>query len=176
MEIALTLLLIQGALGAFDTLWYHEWRQRLPSRPTAKRELQLHASRDFAYAVVFGSLAWVEWHGSLAWAFAAVLVFEIIITLWDFIEEDISRPLPAGERVMHTIMAIIYGAFLAYLVPVLVTWSASPTEFAPANHGVVSWLMSFMAVGVFSSGIRDLVAALNIPPTPAKEACAAVNS
>lgn len=100
--------------------WYHEWRQRLPSRPTAARELRLHAARDFAYAVVFGSLAWAEWRGWLAWVFGAVLAFEVLITLWDFIEEDISRPLPAGERVMHTVMAIVYGAFLANLVPVLV--------------------------------------------------------
>jgi hypothetical protein len=77
---------------------------------------------------------------------------------------------------MHTIMAIIYGAFLAYLVPVLVAWSAMPTEFAPANHGVVSWLMSFMAVGVFSSGVRDLVAATKILPPSMGESLRAASS
>ncbi len=158
METALTLLIVQGILGTFDTLWYHEWRQRLPARATAARELRLHAARDFAYAIIFGSLAWVEWRGVLAWVFAAVLVFEIFITLWDFIEEDISRPLPAGERVMHTVMAIVYGAFLAYLVPVLVRWASGPAHFAPVDYGLVSWLMTFMAVGVFLSGVRDLLA------------------
>jgi len=29
---ALWLLAIQGAIGAFDTLYYHEWRARLPAR------------------------------------------------------------------------------------------------------------------------------------------------
>jgi hypothetical protein len=158
MDTALTLLIVQGVLGAFDTFWYHEWQQRLPTRPAAVLELRLHASRDFAYAVVFASLAWFEWRGWLVWILGAVLAFEILITLWDFIEEDMRRPLPPGERVMHTIMAIVYGAFLANLIPQLVRWSASPTEFAPANYGAVSWLLTAMASGVFLSGVRDLMA------------------
>lgn len=118
--------------------------------------------------MIFGSLAWAEWRGWLAWAFAAVLAFEIVITLWDFIEEDISRPLPPGERVMHTVMAIVYGAFLANLVPVLVRWSSEPVAFTPADYGVVSWLMTGMAVGVFASGVRDLLASLGPRPVPAQ--------
>jgi hypothetical protein len=30
MTIALWLLAIQGVIGAFDTIYYHEWRARLP--------------------------------------------------------------------------------------------------------------------------------------------------
>ena len=118
MEVTLGILLFLGMLGAFDTLWYHEWRQRLPVRPTGATELRLHAARDFAYAILFGSLAWTRWQGLLTWLLALLLAFEIGITLWDFIEEDISRPLPPGERVMHTIMAILYGAFLVWLIAV----------------------------------------------------------
>src|SRR5436190_6679435 len=92
MDVALGLLLVQGALGAFDTLWYHEWRQRLPARPTGRTELRLHAARDFAYAVVFGSLGWAEWRGWFVWLLATILLLEIVITLWDFIEEDLRRP------------------------------------------------------------------------------------
>ena len=32
MTAALCLLAIQGVIGAFDTLYYHEWRARLPAR------------------------------------------------------------------------------------------------------------------------------------------------
>jgi len=32
MIVALWLLAIQGIIGAFDTLYYHEWRARLPAR------------------------------------------------------------------------------------------------------------------------------------------------
>ena len=161
MDVALGLLIAQGALGAFDTLFYHEWLQRLPARPTARTELRLHASRDFAYTIVFGSLAWVEFRGEFAWLLVAVLLFEIVITLWDFIEEDHSRPLPPGERIMHTLMAILYGAFLANLVPQLITWSKGPTAFAPTSYGILSWLMTAMAVGVFASGVRDLLASMS---------------
>jgi hypothetical protein len=158
MTAALSLLMVQGVLGAFDTLWYHEFRQRLPARPGARLELRLHAARDFAYALIFASLAWVEWHGGLVWLLAAILLFEIVITLWDFIEEDVSRPLPAGERVMHTIMAIVYGALLAYLIPQLASWWHEPIGFAAVSYGWLSWLMTAMAVGVLGSGIRDVLA------------------
>jgi hypothetical protein len=48
MATALWLLAIQGVIGAFDTLYYHEWRARLPARPEITRaELRLHAARDF---------------------------------------------------------------------------------------------------------------------------------
>ncbi|MDB5389313.1 MAG: hypothetical protein JWM11_4959 [Planctomycetaceae bacterium] len=158
MNVALTLLLIQGFLGACDTLWYHEYQQRLPARKTGKCELQLHASRDFAYAVLFGSLGWVTWGGRFAWVLFGLLAAEILITLWDFVEEDLRRPLPAGERVMHTIMAIVYGAFLANFLPQLIRWAQESTGFTVVYYGWISWLMTGMACGVLGSGLRDLKA------------------
>ena len=158
MLTALYLLLLQGLLGAFDTLWYHEYKQQLPRDVTAKTELRLHASRDFAYAAVFGSLGWVLWHGRWSWLFIAILLFEIGITLWDFVEEDLTRRLPAGERIMHTIMAIVYGAFLASLIPHVVDWSKRPTALMPVHYGLLSWILSAFAMGVLLSGIRDIYA------------------
>jgi hypothetical protein len=158
MTAALTLLVVQGLLGALDTLVYHEVLQRLPARPTARLELRLHAVRDLAYAALFAALAWLQWHGWLAWLLGGLLLAEILVTLWDFIEEDIHRPLPPGERVMHTIMAIIYGAFLAHLVPVLLDWASQPTGVAWANYGWISWVLTAMAAGVLLSGIRDATA------------------
>ena len=55
----------------------------------------LHASRDFAYAIIIGSLGFVTWHGALAWALLGLLLAEICITLWDFIEK--TRPPAAGR-------------------------------------------------------------------------------
>jgi hypothetical protein len=158
MLTALYLLLLQGLLGAFDTLWYHEYKQQLPRDVTAKTELRLHASRDFAYATVFGSLGWVLWQGRWSWLFIAILLFEIGITLWDFVEEDLTRRLPAGERIMHTIMAIVYGAFLASLIPHVVDWSTRPTALMPVYYGILSWILSAFAVGVLLSGMRDIYA------------------
>ncbi len=56
MATALWLLALLGVIGAFDTLYYHEWRARLPGRRSAAPELRLHAVRDFLYAVLFGAL------------------------------------------------------------------------------------------------------------------------
>lgn len=167
MLTALYLLVIQGTLGAFDTLWYHEYQQQLPRHAAARIELRLHAARDFAYAIVFSSLAWFVWHGAWAWLFGAILLFEIVITLWDFVEEDMTRKLPAGERIMHTIMAIVYGAFLAYLVPQVLQWVGQPTALVPVQLGALSWVLSFFALGVFLSGIRDVVASFTMRPETA---------
>ena len=158
MRTALILLLIQGCLGAFDTLWYHEFKLRLPHYPDARNELILHSSRDFVYAVIFSSLASTRWEGLWVWILAALLVLEIIITLEDFIEEDRSRKVPPGERTMHALMGITYGAFLAYLLPELYIWLGKPTGFTIYNYGGLSWILTAMAAGVMISGARDLIA------------------
>ena len=156
MRVAIWLLFVQALLGAFDTLYYHEWKLRLPSRPHARVELALHASRDFAYTLLFGTIGWLTWNGALVWLFAILLATEIAITLWDFIEEDRTRTLPPGERAMHAIMGIVYGLFLAELWPALPVWARLPTGFVAASYGRLSWLLTAMAVGVFLSGVRDL--------------------
>jgi hypothetical protein len=153
---ALYVLMLLGALGALDTIYYHEWKLRLPQTASARRELLLHASRDFAYAVVFGSLGWVTWNGAFVWVLAAVLIFEIGITLTDFIEEDRTRKLPAGERVMHAVMGIVYGIFLTLLYPYAALWRDSLTGFGRADYGEVSWILTIFALGVLASGVRDL--------------------
>jgi hypothetical protein len=152
---ALQVLLVLGMLGAADTFYYHEWKLHLPENPAARRELRLHASRDFAYAIVFGSLAWTTWNGLLVWPLALILAFEIVVTLTDFIEEDRTRKLPAGERVMHAVMGIAYGVFLALLYPHASEWVRLASGFGAADYGAVSWVLTLFAVGVLASGIRD---------------------
>lgn len=171
MTTALWLLTIQGALGAFDTLYYHEWRARLPAAgASARPELRLHAARDFIYAVVFATLPRVAWRGAWAYVLAALLAAEICITLCDFVVEDrVRRPLGGvypGERVTHALMGILYGALLACLIPTLDEWRHAPTSLAP--HAlpvppVLLWLLTLMAVGVALSGARDAYAAAGLP-------------
>jgi hypothetical protein len=88
MNVAIWILLLQATLGAFDTLYYHEYKLRLPHGDHTQTELRLHAVRDFCYAVIIVSLGFVTWNGALAWVLAAILLAEIVITLWDFVEED----------------------------------------------------------------------------------------
>jgi hypothetical protein len=92
------------------------------------------------------------------------LLAEVGITLWDFIEEDRIRRLPAGERAMHAVMGIVYGAFLAYLVPEILHWSARSTGFGRSYHGFPAWVLSVLAIGVFLSGVRDVMASLRQAP------------
>src|SRR5579872_41839 len=132
---ALQALLVMGAMGGLDTFYYHEWKLRLPETPTARRELRLHAARDFVYAILFGSLAWSTWNGVLVWPFACLLGFEILVTLTDFIEEDRTRKLPAGERVMHALMGIAYGVFLTLLFPHAAGWGRMASGFGAADYG-----------------------------------------
>lgn len=160
MNIAIWILLVQASLGAFDTLYYHEYKLRLAHGDHTRTELRLHAIRDFCYAIIIASLGFVTWNGIWALVLALILLAEIVITLWDFVEEDKVRVLPPGERCMHAIMGIVYGAFLAYLVPELIQWFALPTGFGASYHGIPAWLLSAIAVGVFLSGVRDLIASM----------------
>ena len=164
MKTALTLFAVQGALGAFDTLYYHEWRARLPALRGARVELTLHATRDLLYAVLFGALPFLRFEGLAAWGLGALLVAEIAITLTDFVVEDaVRRPLGGvypGERVMHAVMGIVYGAALGYLVPELIAGAARPTGLVP--WAAPDWqrvVLPLFAVGVFASGLRDYAAA-----------------
>jgi hypothetical protein len=171
MTVALALLALQGVIGAFDTLYYHEWRARLPARgATAAPELKLHAARAFFYGVLFGTLPWIEWRGRWLWLLAAVIVAEIVLTLWDFIIEIVVRrdlgDVYAGERVTHAIMGILYGAMLACLIPALRAWAMLPTALAAEAAPVpaaLRWALTVMAAGVTLSGARDLYAALGLP-------------
>ncbi len=171
MSGALWLLGLQGVIGAFDTLYYHEWRARLPALgPRAAAELHLHALRDLFYAVIFGTLPWIAWQGGWARVLVLVLVIEIALTLADFVvEARVRRPLGdvyPGERVTHAVMGIVYGAMLASLVPVLLDWAARPTALVLAPASVpetLRLLLVAMAAGVLASGVRDACAALGLP-------------
>ena len=158
MRTAIWLLLAQASLGAFDTLYYHEYKLRLASAMHTGVELRLHATRDFAYAIIIGSLGFVTWNGLFTWILLTLLLAEIVITLWDFIEEDRIRRLPPGERAMHAVMGIVYGAFLAHLLPEMARWSRLDSGFGMSYHGFPAWMLLTIATGVFVSGVRDLAA------------------
>ncbi|MDB5972802.1 MAG: hypothetical protein JWQ90_5252 [Hydrocarboniphaga sp.] len=165
MTAVLTMFTIQCLLGAFDNLWHHELQADLPHQPTARRELALHTARELLYALIFISVAWWRWEGAWTFVLIAILAAEMLITLCDFVEEDRSRKLPAFERVLHTILALNYGALLALWAPELRRWSQAPGGFAAADYGIGSWLLTAFGIGVFAWGMRDLfaVARLAVP-------------
>ena len=170
MDVVLYLLASLAFIGAFDTLYYHEWRARLPALGrSARLELRLHSLRDFVYAILFCTLPWIAWHGSYAIALSALLLIEIILTLWDFVIEDwVRKPLGGlypGERITHAIMGILYGALLANMAPVLWTWGTEHRGLVPLqqpSHMGLRWTLTVMGMGVLLSGIRDLCAAAGV--------------
>jgi uncharacterized protein len=167
-----TLIAIQIAMGVFDTFYHHEFTERLAWRPSQRFELQLHAVRNMFYALLFLILGWLEVHGVFAMLIIAVLVAEIVITLMDFVEEDLSRKLPASERINHTLLAINYGAILVLLLPVLIDWAMQPTGIKSAYTGLLSIVAAAAAVGAALCGLRDFTAARRLArmnAAPARE-------
>lgn len=150
---------LQVAMGGFDTLYHHELTERLAWRPSQAGELRLHGVRNLAYAIMFTALGWSVPHGAVALALLLLMIGELIVTLWDFVEEDRTRHLPATERVTHTLLTLNYGVVLTMLIPLLAQWAALPTAITPAYHGLWSWLCGIAAIGVIGSGLRDLAAA-----------------
>ena len=159
MSTLLVLLVMQIALGGFDNLWHHELKERLPSRREARIEVALHSARELCYALLFAALAWWTWHGAWTAAVIALLVLEVLLTLADFIVEDRTRRLPKTERVLHTVLAINFGAMLAVFAPTLLAWARLPTAIAPVDYGLTSWLLTAAAAGVLAWSMRNALAA-----------------
>jgi uncharacterized protein (TIGR01777 family) len=160
MTSQLLWLLIAGqiVMAAFDTIYHHEPTEGLAWRPTQRRELALHAARSLLYALLFLALGLTEPHGTFAMLAIAALAIELAITLADFVEEDLTRKLPASERVLHTLLALNYGGILALLLPVLIGWAADGTALRPAAYGLWSALAALAAAGALLCGLRDLAA------------------
>ncbi len=158
-DLIWTLVFAQVAMGGFDTLYHHELTERLAWRPSQARELRLHGVRNLAYAAMFLLLGWSRPQGVLAIALTALMLGELVLTLWDFVEEDRTRKLPASERITHTLLTLNYGVVLALVLPVLAGWAARPTALVPTAYGAWSGLCALAALAVVVFGLRDLAAA-----------------
>lgn len=154
-----SLIGVQIVMGAFDTFYHHELTERLAWRPSQRAELRLHGVRNLLYALLFLVLGWLEVHGLPAMLVIAVLLVEVVVTLMDFVEEDLSRKLPPSERINHTLLAINYGAILVLLLPLLGEWAARPAGIASAYAGWLSVVATLCAVGAALCGVRDFAAA-----------------
>lgn len=165
MEIinwALSLLLLQGLLGAIDTLYHHELTVALPRRRGARKELAIHSIRGLLYGVVFAAIANIEFRGLWVMSIAILIAIEVGLTLWDFVVEDNSRKLPATERILHTILAINGGALFGLYAWQLVEWSALPAALVAVDFGWRGDVLSILAIGVAASGVRDGIAAFRL--------------
>ena len=169
METALTIMFVQALLGLFDTLYFHECKYRLPTHGLKVRgELRLHSVRDFVYGILFLTLPFVKWQGYLAYVLCLLIALEVCITIWDFNIEVVERADIGGvaneERGLHLVMAVVYGFFLAHLLPHIISWSSLATTFGAQDDVAAGFrvLFIFFGLGVILSGIRDLAASYEI--------------
>jgi uncharacterized protein len=176
MTTIFTILFVQALLGAFDNLWHHELEAKLPQRPTARRELALHAARELIYGTLFIGLAWFEWRGAWAAWLGALLLAEVGITLADFLEEDCTRRLPPLERGLHTVLAVGYGVFLAAFAPILWAWGQSASSLMPVAYGAVSWAFSLFGGVVIAWGLRNATAVRQLSRSRPGQALAAAQA
>jgi len=158
MTLALYILAFQTILGALDNVLHHEITERLPSKPSARFELALHSAREGIYGILFLIFAWTNPQGVFAVAVIALLLIEIAITITDFIEEDRTRHLPPFERVLHTVLAVSFGVFLAVIAPILIANAMAPSALIATSHGLLSWFFTLAAIGVIAFSIRDAFA------------------
>lgn len=169
LDAALLVLIAHGALGAFDTIYCHEWQARLPRQPWAGRELRLHAARSMLYAPIFVGLAWFEWRGMYAWLLIAVFAAEYAVTLADAVAEDQTRRLSRAERLVHMILGGTTGAYMALVIyHAAIEWIPAPSALVSTEHGIASLILSVFACGVLISGLRDAHAAWRLRLLEAK--------
>jgi hypothetical protein len=160
------LLVLQGLLGAIDTLLNHELIEGLPKRPEARGELALHAGREAVYAALFLGLGWFAWQGAFAAVIGVLLAAEVTITVTDELTENRIRVLPQNERALHVFLTLNFGAIIALAVPTLVDWGANATGLVPAHHGWMSWALTLFGVSSAGWAVRDALASVRLRLQP----------
>ncbi len=155
-------------MGAFDTMYHHELRAKLPQQTSAAQELRIHGIRSVLYTIVFAGLACLVWGGVWTLVLAAIVLIEVFLTLWDFLIEDNSRKLPWSERVLHTVLAINGGAVFCLTAIEMLQWWRLPNELSVVQYGWFTPLLCLFALGVLASGIRDTIASRRLSALAAR--------
>ena len=168
ITVVASLLVAQAVMGAFDTFFNHEWRERLPHQPWAGRELALHAARSAHYTILFAGIAFFDWHGLWSWILLGVMSLEYLVTIADAVAEDRTRRLSSVERTNHMLLALNTGLYMAFFAAQMaLAWHELPTALVPANRPwplVLLLTVSALATAVWVA--RDAVAARRIANAP----------
>jgi hypothetical protein len=169
MAVATIILFILGVLGAIDILLYHSVSHGIRSHEDSRLELITHSLRGPTYTALFLLVPNFAMQGAFFWLLIGIFVFDVAISLGDFILEAASREffggLPSGEYVLHTILAMLFGALVTSVFYSVGHWATMPTRLAyepAAVPDLLRALLAFMAVFVFWSGAMDLLAAIRL--------------
>ena len=112
MTTALWLLAIQGAMGAFDTLYYHEWRARLPAAGPLLAERTGPFKLLFRLSVEGGALAYRSEGAALSAGRLRVRLPRLLaprVEAWERADEG-----GRGVRVRVRVTAPLVGLLVEY--------------------------------------------------------------
>jgi hypothetical protein len=161
MLTAAWLLLLIGALGAFDIFTFHR-AAALTRRPDTRREAWLHVARGVVYSVQFVLVATLELHGAWYAAFVALVGLDVAIALADVACEPEARRaqggLPPGEYLAHIVLSVLVGAYLHALVGASAAWWSQPTAIVVTSaHAplVLRGALLVMAAGSLGATCLD---------------------
>jgi hypothetical protein len=161
------LLFVLGLLGAADIALYHTVSHGIRHHPDSRAELVTHALRGPTYAALFLLLPNFVLAGWWFLAIPGLFLIDLSISIADFYLEGESRRrlggLPAGEYVLHIVLAMLFGALVASVLYEAGhwLWESSAVRYEPAAvPALLRLALAVMAVLVLISGLQDARAAL----------------
>ena len=169
MAASTYILFLLGCLGATDILLYHSIAHGIRSHADSRLELWIHSLRGPTYAALFLLLPNFALHGAFFWMLIGIFVFDVAVSIADFLIEAASREflggLPSGEYVLHMIIAMLFGALVASVFYSAWPWAGMTTQITYEPAGVphfLRMLMALMAVFVLGTATMDARAAVRL--------------
>jgi hypothetical protein len=163
------ILFLLGCLGATDILLYHSIAHGIRTHADSRLELWIHSLRGPTYAALFLLVPNFALHGAFFWMLIGIFVFDVAVSIADFLIEAASREflggLPSGEYVLHIIIAMLFGALAASVFYGVWPWAGMSTRIAYEPAGVPDFLrviMALMAVFVLGTAALDARAAVRL--------------
>lgn len=147
--------MVHGVIGGTDVILNHELIAKLPRQAWATTEQVLHALREFLFALIFGALAWFEWHGGLGFVIVALFGLELWVSTIDTDVEWNTRSIPRTERAMHVALFVNIGIVLALTGSALIGWMRASAGLVPADYGWASWVLTAFAALSLAWAVRD---------------------
>lgn len=120
MQLALYILCLAGAIGAFDVFYFHMYKCRLFTRPQSAAENVTHAIRALLFTAFFVVLLQVDARGAYWWIYPGLCLAELTNSMLDTYLERDSRAdqggLPHGEYCLHVLLSVLIGAVMLGMI------------------------------------------------------------
>ncbi|NUP11840.1 MAG: SRPBCC family protein [Polyangiaceae bacterium] len=169
MLSASILLLAIGLLGAFDVLYFHHYKARIPWTAATRSEAFAHVAKAPVYAAQFFVVPNMELHGRWLLALVFIYAVDVAVAAWDVAIEPRARAsvggLPAGEYAMHIALSVLVGIYLAEVARAAAPWWHLPDRIVWAG-GVPPALriaLGVLGAGALAMGAVELAVLSNIP-------------